>query len=321
MDGTQVLDALRSAGLAPSAHNTQPWRFRVTDGAFEVWADPSRRLPVADPGDRQLRIACAAALFNLRVAVQQAGRVPHVTLLPDPGRRLLLGRVRLAAAAAPDPLTRALAAAIPRRRSNRRPFRPEPVPAALRAALRSAVHAEHAHLLIVEDRDQRRTLRELVHAAHCAQQVDPAFRAELAAWTGHAGLRSDGVPAALGGPRPEPQDEWVLRDFSGGSAGPRVAGKDFEPHPLIAVLCSPADSPLDQLRSGQALQRLLLTATANGLVSSLLSQPVEQPAQRRELRRLLHDSWWPQMVLRIGYGSPTPPSPRRPVEDTLVGDP
>jgi hypothetical protein len=78
MTADQVLDALRAAGLAPSTHNTQPWRFRVAEGAFEVWADPSRRLPIVDPDDRQLRLACGAAMFNLRLAVFRAGRMaPH----------------------------------------------------------------------------------------------------------------------------------------------------------------------------------------------------------------------------------------------------
>lgn len=317
----EVLEAVRAAGLAPSAHNTQPWAFRVVDGCFAVWADPSRRLPVTDPEDRQLRIACGAAMFNLRLMVRRAGRMPHSMLLPDPGRPLLLGRVRVGAAAVADSLTLGLARAIPERRTNRRPFRAVAVSAEQRGALRAAAQAEQAHLLFVEDDEQLRSVRELVRAAHHAQQASPAFRAEMSAWTGYAGIRSDGVPAALGGPRPEPQDEWVLRDFSGGTAAQRVPGKDFEPHPLIAVLCSPADSPLDHGRSGGALQRVLLTACAGGLVSSLLSQPVEQPPQRRELRRLLHDSWWPQLVLRIGYGSPTPASPRRAVADTLIVDP
>ncbi|MGH4006688.1 MAG: Acg family FMN-binding oxidoreductase [Pseudonocardiaceae bacterium] len=320
MTAEQVFDALRAAALAPSTHNTQPWRFRVAGGAFEVWADPSRRLPVVDPDDRQLRLACGAAVFNLRLAVLRAGRMPHVTMLPDPQHPLLLARVQVGATAVADPHTLALARAMADRRTNRRPFFPEPVPVLQRAALRRGAEIEHARLLLVEDPGQRRSLRELVHAAHRAQQADPAFHAELRTWTGHAGARRDGVPAALGGPRPEPQDQWVLRDFTGGAARERVQGKDFEPDPLIAVLFSFSDSPLDQLRCGQALQRVLLTATTEGLVSSFLSQPVEQPAQRRELRRLFGDHRWPQTVLRIGYGCPTGASPRRPVEETLIVD-
>jgi len=40
--------------LAPSGHNTQPWKFSVTDDGVMVYADPARRLPVANPDDREL---------------------------------------------------------------------------------------------------------------------------------------------------------------------------------------------------------------------------------------------------------------------------
>lgn len=321
MSPDQVLDALREAAMAPSAHNTQPWRFRVVPGAFEVWADPSRRLPVADPDDRQLRMACGAAVFNLRMVVRRAGRRPDTTLLPDPAHPLLLGRIRAGAATSADPHTLALAKAIAARHTFRRPFSPTPVGAGQRTALRRAAEAEHARLVLVEDPAQLAALRQLVRTAHRDQQADPAFRAELAEWTGYVEDRHDGVPAALGGPRPEPHDPWVMRDFTRGTAGERVPGKDFEPDPLIAVLCSPADTALDHLRSGEAMQRVLLTATASGLASSFLSQPVEQPTQRRELRRLLPGSWWPQAVLRLGYGSATAASPRRDVAETLIVEP
>jgi hypothetical protein len=62
-------------------------------------------------------------------------------------------------------------------------------------------------------------------------------------------------------------------------------------------------------------------AVTEGLVSSFLSQPVEQAAERRTLRQLLRDSRWPQTLLRIGYGCPTTASPRRLVEETLIVDP
>lgn len=95
------------------------------------------------------------------------------------------------------------------RRTNRHPFRPEPVGVSLRGTLRRAAAAEQARLVLVEDAGRRRSLQELVHTAHHAHQPDPAFRAELAAWTGHRGTRTDGVPATLGGPQPEPHDQWV----------------------------------------------------------------------------------------------------------------
>ena len=45
---------LRYAVLAPSGHNTQPWKFAIVPEGIEVFADYSRRLPQIDPDDREL---------------------------------------------------------------------------------------------------------------------------------------------------------------------------------------------------------------------------------------------------------------------------
>jgi Nitroreductase family len=46
--------AVDYAVLAPSGHNTQPWRFKVVAEALELWADRTRALAVVDPHDREL---------------------------------------------------------------------------------------------------------------------------------------------------------------------------------------------------------------------------------------------------------------------------
>ena len=77
----------RDAVRAPSLHNTQPWRFRLRDGAIEVLVDPARRLPATDPSGWGARIACGAALFNLRLALAVAGTPATVRLRPYPADR------------------------------------------------------------------------------------------------------------------------------------------------------------------------------------------------------------------------------------------
>src|SRR6185503_1573541 len=75
-----------SAGVrAPSLHNSQPWLFRLADGAIEILADPARSLPAADHGGWATRIACGAATYNARLALTAAGRPPMVQLHPSPG--------------------------------------------------------------------------------------------------------------------------------------------------------------------------------------------------------------------------------------------
>ena len=80
LDPDEVAAVLEAAALAPSVHNSQPWRFRVLPDRIELHADLSRRLPATDPDDKELRLACGAALANLRIALEALGIVPLIDL-------------------------------------------------------------------------------------------------------------------------------------------------------------------------------------------------------------------------------------------------
>ena len=120
----QLRHLLSYAVLAPSAHNTQPWRFRVTDAGIEVHADRSRALSVSDPDGRELVISCGAALFFLRVAVRRFGHMDRVHLLPDPARPDLLALVSRGDAVRPSHEVLLLFRAIHERRTHRPAFDP-----------------------------------------------------------------------------------------------------------------------------------------------------------------------------------------------------
>jgi hypothetical protein len=314
-----VRAVLTAATAAPSVHNSQPWHFQCTSSTIELHADPTRELPTADPDGRELRLACGAALLNLRIALRARGLHPTVSLLPDPGRPGFLARVRPIGRHPVAPADLVLAEAITRRHTNRRPFVPAPVPVTVVSSLRAAARSEQAWLATLTPA-QLPLLRGLVATAHHTQQNDPRFVLEWTQWTARGEDTADGVPLRNSGPLPEPQDEWVLRDFSGGQAKQRVPGKDFEPEPLIVVVGSFHDAPLAHLQTGQAMQRILLTATTAGLSASFLSQVVEVPDTRRQVRELIGGGLWPQIVLRIGYGTPVPPTPRRELCDVVDTD-
>jgi hypothetical protein len=75
----------------------------------------------------------------------------------------------------------------------------------------------------------------------------------------------------------------------------------------MALLTSHLVGTVAEVQVGQALQRVLLTATAAGLATSLLRQVVEVPQTREELRRVFGGARPPQAVLRIGWpGAVTP---------------
>ena len=320
LDPDQVSAVLTAAGQAPSLHNSQPWQFRLSPRLIELHADLDRQLPVADPEGRELRLACGAALFNMRLALHGLGIRPIVTLFPDPAQPALLAVVRRGGLKAATPHQLRLLKAVPGRRTNRQPFADIAVSPAEQHALRQAAVEEGSWLYIVDDSDQRRTLQQLAAQAHRAQLADPDFVAELARWTSTTPDRRDGVPASAGGPQPAPHDHWTLRDFTAGTAPERLPGKNFEHEPMLAVLTPHLPGPEAEIHAGQALQRLLLTATVHGLAASFLSQLIEVTSAREQLRRLVSTTRPPMAVLRIGRGYPVPATPRRDVADLVIPD-
>jgi hypothetical protein len=123
----------------------------------------------------------------------------------------------------------------------------------------------------------------------------------------------DGVPAASLGPRPaDPRSPF--RDLAAAPDKTRQLAP-FEATPTVAVLSTVFDTPVDWVRAGQALQRGLLVLTNAGVSASFMNQPLEQPDLRWLVRSPITGVGHPQMIMRIGYGVPVPPTPRRPVSD------
>ncbi len=304
--------ALHAATRAPSLHNTQPWHFVVAPPHIELHLDRDRVLAVADPDAREAQLSCGAALLNLRIGLQAADRTATADLLPDPERPDLLAVMRIGGYRLASPALRALASAIDRRATNRRPFYERPVPTTHRRILTDAAASEGAHLIILDTPKTIETFAGLLRRADHLQEEDPAFQTELREWTSGAVGRQDGVPQSAVGPRPIGAMLLKLRRFHDLGSG---ADKPFEQEPLVAALASPGDTVRDRVRAGQAMQRVLLNATACGLSTSFLSQPIEVPFVREALRSLLGGHDHPQTVLRIGYGHPPAPTPRRPVVD------
>jgi nitroreductase len=313
----QDLRRAAEAGIrAPSFNNSQPWLFRLRDGAIEVHIDPGRRLAYLDESGWAARLACGAATYNARLALAAAGRPATVTLHPDPADRDLVARLT---PGRPRPLTyaeRDLHAAIPRRHSDRGPFWPAPVPTGTRMRLLDAARDEGAWLELLVGMTALSAFAEIAHSADRVLHRDTAYQIQLAGWT-HVDNARDGIPITAGAPLPEPQDLLPQRFFNDRRRAPE---RDYEPEPLVGILGISGDQPIDHTAAGQALQRVLLTATDAGLDTSLISQPIEVPAARDQLRRSLGRSGWPQIAIRFGYGTPGSATPRRDVAEVLTLD-
>lgn len=304
-------DTLRAAAemalLAPSNFNTQPWRWVVRRGRLELWADRTRQLHT-DTDGRLLTMSCGVALHHAETAFGAA----NVSRLPTPD---LMARLSPAPDAVPDP---GLLAAMRNRRSDRRPFTAEPVPPEMLARIVNAGEQRGAHLHLVQP-DQVPVMALAAVRAGALQLSDSGYQAELLDWTHRPAWSGDGVPIESTvdtSPRPVP-----VRDFApfGGRKAP--PGMETDRGASYIVIFTDDDTPLSWLWAGEALSAVLLTATALGLGTAIISEVTEVAAARDDLRHLIAPrSGHPQVAVRTGHpvvGDPPPRAPRRSADEVI----
>ncbi|ANI39610.1 Acg family FMN-binding oxidoreductase [Mycolicibacterium vaccae] len=317
-DGDTLRSALSLANRAPSVHNSQPWRWRVGDQRLDLFADPDLLLPHTDPDGRDLMLSCGAALNHCVVALAALGWQSKVHRFPDPADPEHLAALELHRYPAAE-VDVTLAAAIPRRRTDRRYYSSWPVPRGDIALM--GARAARAGVLMRRV-DDLEGLTRLVNAAAHRHGENAGYLTELATWSGRyastAGVPARSVPGADGrGPIP-------LRAFAGGVLPQTPDAEGDDDNAAVLALGTVDDDRLSWLRAGEATSVVLLTATALGLASCPITEPLEFADTRDAVRcDVFGADGHPQMLLRVGWApvnaDPLPSTPRRDLSDVVAG--
>jgi hypothetical protein len=312
------------ATLAPSSHNSQPWRFKVADGTLEIFVDRGRGLPVVDPEDREMFISCGAAVEAAVVAMRGMDLEPEVcTAREGDADRVAVIRARRGEPSGNEAALMMMS--LGKRHTNRGPFEPRPIPTEyLQEVLRQRSGPVWLHPL--SEMREKHLVAELIAEGDRAQHGSAAFRRELSGWLRHNHENTgDGIPGYAHGLTGFVGDvlsvgnAWAVRTFDMGDG---IAARDrmlAEGSPLLLVIGTRGDGREEWIETGRVLMRALLAAERREIRASFLNQPVEFPRLRVRLARQLgRDDEFPQLVLRMGFGPRSRPTPRRPVHEVMA---
>lgn len=331
----RLLHLVRYAVLAPSTHNTQPWRFEVFDDTIRLFMDETRWLEVADADQRELHISAGCALENLLVAAEHYGYRCNVKLLPDERDHSLMAELSFAekgaaTGAAYSPHREGLFDFLTLRVTNHRVYDGRPVAQDALRELQSVCVEPGLRLMLLSDPSSRHRIDDLVMRADAVQFADPAFRAELGHWLGQGAFGETWFMAKL--------SQMAMRLVN---MGERMAKRDsaaMMSAPVFGVIV--ADNleeevvPRLQVMAGQMYERVHLMATRLGLSM----QPMNQVLQQRYFKAALTDVLFgtketplmiahqaeemppaPQMLFRLGHSEPEPHhTPRRDLAEMVV---
>jgi hypothetical protein len=304
-----------AAVWAPSVYDTQPWWFGTRGSTVTVHADAERRLNVADPDGREMFISCGAALYTLRLAVRDLGRVPEVRLRSDARRPGLIADVGVGPERPPTAEERQTYSHIRRRNTHHGGFRPGGLPIGLLQTLRTHAYREEVSLRIVADPRSRIALAALTESAEQVLRQNPAYVAEVARWApAVAGAMEETCPRESA----HLDADFAGCDFARGQGWGQTASERRDATGVVAVLLTEGDERSDWLAAGQALQRVLLCAAEYDVSAAFHSQALEVPELREFIRARFCDGAYPQMIMRLGIAHAV--AGRRSVADLTGGE-
>lgn len=313
-DPATLRAVLTMATQAPSVHNSQPWRWRIGRASLSLYADPSRQLRHADPDRRNLLVSCGTTLHHCVVALAASGWNAKVARLPNPADSDHLAIINVAEQPAGE-LDFMLAAAIGRRRTDRRIYSSWPVPWGDIALM--GARAARAGVMLRQI-EQVPRLKGIVADSVSRHAADADYQTELSAWSGRHGSVV-GVPAR-NAPPPEPAAPIPARTFAGAALPQPPASPVGNDNGVVVALGTETDDDLSRLRAGEVTSLVLLSATAMGLATCPITEPLEIAETREAVRaEAFGTSGFPQMLVRVGWtpveAEPLPVTPRRPLSD------
>ena len=314
---------LHLASLAPSGHNTQPWRVkRTAPFHWVVGNDQARWLPAVDPTQRETMLSIGAFLQNLEFAAAHYGYACRCTLLAETNQAPDVMAVVLTKTPAAPGFD---VAALTRRRTVRSGYRAE----ALRPAdVRALTAGEPGYHYFRRDTPEGRWLDAQTLAANHQQTYRNAAEAELSHWVRFSAQEvqwhRDGLTPAsmeIGGVA-----GWWVRHFytpatvmkdSFREAGLKTVAKQVGQSAGWLVLTSPDRAPGTLLDTGRRVQRLWVQVRTLGIALHPMTQILEENPFAQQVNGALGLADPIQFLLRCGYVAadayPEPVSERRPV--------
>ncbi len=304
---------VRYAAIAPSSHNTQPWKFDVGSGRIGIHIDEDGWLRVADQDRRELHVSIGCALENLLIAAEHFGYEHHTCYFPNgTDGETLAAVVDLSSGGDPETDRDEFFEAIPRRHTNHETYDARRPSEEALQRLRDSVVEEEVQLLLTDDDETKRTFDRLVARANALQFADPEWREELGHWLGKGVFGTSWITSKMS------QLAVTYLDLSGSTT--KTDSELLRSAPILGMVATSDNNPPTQVKAGQVLERVWLRATTLEISLHPMNQILQVPETKQEVVSLVPSSDQnPQITFRLGYAEPEEKStPRRELDEVLL---
>lgn len=323
--------------LAPSTHNTQPWRFFIdaVSSTITVYLDHRAVLPASDVMGRQAIISVGCAIGNILIGSKALGLAPTIKYtatnkeihaskkkqrIQNNSRYTSLATLTFTKTNIHKQLT-PLYSVIFTRKVTRAEFDPQKsIPNHIIQCLQQATDGKMTRIHIVSDTIRKHTIAEFQAQADSFVINSPAFRKELGEWLlpnttnsytgmpgigfGLQGVQAQRIHDGLLNRKPlEPEDG--LRFALAGKIG-------IEKSPIICCITIARDDPRHWLETGITMERMFLKSIEQGMVVAVHAGIVEVALVNKMFAMTLGTLRRLSALFRIGYIKDDPQVLNRP---------
>lgn len=294
---------------APSGHNSQPWKFQITENKIIIVPDLTKHLDVVDTSDKELFISLGCAVKNLQVAASHFGYDSDYVY--EDKKIIITLNKKEGNVTADDTLFNA----INKRHTHRGKFSGKKIP---EDQLQRVENKKNASFMIYNsESEEAKIIKQKINEGNLIQMSDNAFRDELIEWMrfnkSHIQETQNGLCYNVLGFPPTPQflGKKIIKMFLNPSSQNKTddAVNASTSHFCLFTVKEPTNGNYIEL--GTLLEEYLLKITSSGLAYSFSNQPCEVLKIYETLKAELNVTDYPGVIIRLGYGDePTNFSPR-----------
>lgn len=319
----QFLQLIRYAILAPSSHNSQPWRFTIQPNTILLEPDFTRALPESDHNHRQLYISIGSALANLIVAADYYGFDTKQKFKEEDRKTSIQIILTKRERHTTEPTH--LLDSITSRRTNRSKYTSSSVEQGFLNLLKELANDDSLQLFLIDDKDTKDKLTDLVMVATDEAMASQAFRSELSEYLlNNATKQSVGMPC-FGMDIPTPVSfiaPKIIKNFNISKMTGKQERDILQNHtPVFGVIATDTDEPKSWITAGKEWQMISLLAEQKGYATNALAALIQIGDHYKDGMKLLQTNFRPQVFFRLGLSKPEsmpPHSPRLTAEQVLT---
>ncbi|MFR7686021.1 MAG: Acg family FMN-binding oxidoreductase [Bacteroides fragilis] len=316
---TDFIQIASYASKAPSGHNTQPWKFHITDSTITVLPNLDVALPVVDRNNRELFISLGCAVGNLCIAASYFGYTTHII---ECSIEVIILELTKNALTIEDSLFHQ----IEKRQTNRNIYNGNKISDGILQQLQSIPKENGIQFYFTEiNTPFANTITQYIMKGNEIQMADIAFKNELLSWMRfnkkQVEATHNGLSYLVFGNPPLPRilARPIVSLFLKPNAQNKSDRKKIDSSSHFVVCATQRDTIEEWINLGRTLQRFLLKVTEIGISYAFLNQPCEVAALAFDLREKLPvNKEHPTLIMRIGYAKQIPYSPRKKIETLLV---